>query len=169
MATEVSCRGELNQTTVASLVAALVSAPTAPSYPLVLDLRAVEFAHPFPLAVLAAELEAQDHPEGAVAIRCPVQLGARQYLASSGFLQEATRHVEVVGDDGLRHRSKSWGANTVLPLTRLRAGEDIARVLQKVDDRLDTLLRADRDQSRIDSVTLETVRRRAIRLAERRR
>jgi hypothetical protein len=150
VATDVPCRGELNQTTVAPLVAALVSERNSPSDPVVLDLRDLEFAHPFPLAVLAAQLEAQVPPDGAVAIRCPLQAGARQYLASCGFLQEAAQHVEVVGDDGLRHRSKSWAANTVLPLTRLRAGEDIAPVLERVDDRLDVLLRGDR--GRADSV-----------------
>lgn len=150
MAREISCRGELNQTTVAPLVAGLVSARTDTSDPIVLDLRSMEFAHPFPLAVLAAQLEVQEHREGAVAIRCPVQSGARQYLASCGFLQEAAQHVEVVGDDGLRYRRRSWGANTVLPLTRLRAGEDIAPVLEKVDGRLDVLLRGDR--GRADSV-----------------
>lgn len=150
MTKEYSCRRELNQTTVAPLVAGLISEDPDPSDPVVLDLRPVEFAHPFPLAVLASQLQAQGFPSGSVSIRCPRQAGARQYLASSGFLQEASRHVEVVGDEGLRHRSKSWSANTVLPLTRLREGDEIADLLGKVDSRLDSLLSADQSQS--DSV-----------------
>lgn len=140
MTCTVSARSELTQTTVAPLVAAVEELSTGSASNVILDLRSLLFAHPFPLVVLAAVVEARGEDGDAVTIRCPSSPDACQYLAACGFLQEMDGQATLEGDKGLSARPKSWGAGTVLPVTRLDHDGDVAAVLDRIDRRLGRLL-----------------------------
>lgn len=141
MTSEVACARELNQTTVAPLVAAIVGADAGAGDDVLLNLDRLCFAHPFPLTVLSSLLESHTVGTGSVSIRCPSDPNACRYLAAAGFIQEICEYVTVEGDQGLRRKRRSWGANTVLPLTKLLQDTEIQEVLEQIDRRLKSLLK----------------------------
>jgi hypothetical protein len=114
---------------------------------LVVDLAGVTFVTPFALVTLAA-LVARRDGGAPVRVVCPSHADCRQYLAVSGFLQQITMFVTVDGADGLLWAAPSWGANTVLPLTRLDNGTALQALRGRVQERLVTMLGAHEQQRR---------------------
>lgn len=106
----------------------------------VVDLSAVTFAEPFAIVRLAAQLEFIKRSGVEVRVVCPSNAACRRYLASSNFLQIISMFTEVHGDQQLRGVQASWESRTVLPLTRLADTSDLASVITRIENRLNSVL-----------------------------
>ena len=138
MSTVLSASGELARTGAGRLLDQL--ADDRGLSPIDLDLTGVTFVTPFAAASIAAALHGWPAPPDGVRLLCPSDSNCKRYLAASGFLQSIAEVIDVIGDDGLSDVKPSWGATTVLPLSRIEDCSRIPELLDMIEERLDLML-----------------------------
>ena len=105
----------------------------------VIDLRSVRFISPGPLVTMATVLANRSPSHPAIRLVVPENWDCRRYLAAAGFLQPLGESVEIEGAGDLMGLGPSE-LETLLPLTRLSASEEIPELLRRIEGRLDSMM-----------------------------
>lgn len=95
---------------------------------IVVDLRAIRFAEPYPLALCAAMIQERAMGGRSMVVLCPPAETCGWYLARSGFIAHVEVFSEVICASRLRGSAPDQPFGTVLPLQALQSSDQVASV-----------------------------------------
>jgi anti-sigma regulatory factor (Ser/Thr protein kinase) len=110
-----------------------------PSERLLLDARATQWASPYGLTAMLTLGQAVAEAQGpAPRLTVPDSEDVRSYWARSGFFHAAAECFELVGKTPKRHSDAP--SDVLLPLTPIRATEDVHHVVGRIQERAARIL-----------------------------